>query len=297
MNSNTNKLKPELSIIIVSYNVYNKLLRCLRIVDKIINCEIIVVDNNSSDETIKKLTYNSFSKKIRLYKNQNNLGFARGANRGIRVAKGKFILLLNPDTIPNLKAIYNLLIFYKTNINNNLGLVGGRMIKPNHKGTHGTFVNKPSFFTALFDFTNLKKVFKNNKFTREFYYLDDQIKKEKVVYGLSGGFLLFSKSLIKKVGKFDKNYFMYLEDVDLGVRVREMGYLNYYLPQVSIIHESGSSSSNSKYRINVKAWRDSRNYYIKKHFNFIEKLILIPIFFFDSFIIDLIHRIKKEPLL
>jgi len=289
------KCQIKLSIIIISYNVYKKLIRCLNII-KNNNYEIIVIDNNSSDGTQKKLSNSSFSKFIRQINNQNNVGFARAVNQGIKVANCELILLLNPDTIPNLNAIKYLESFMVKNSNEKIGFIGGRLLKPGNCGIHGTFVNKPNPMTALFDFTNLKKIFKNNRFTKEFYYLNDFILNKKVVYGLSGGFLMFKKSLINNIGYFDENYFMYLEDVDIGVRAREYGYVNYYLPKAKIIHESGSSSSQSKYNINVKAWRQSRRYYVKKHFNIIWKLIIITAFIFDDILTDIIHIIKKEPL-
>ena len=108
--------RSKLSIIIVSYNVYNKLIRCINIV-KNSNFEIIVIDNNSSDNTQKKLSTSSFSKYIKQINNQKNDGFSKAVNQGIKLAKNDLILLLNPDTIPNIKAITHLVNFIKDNEN------------------------------------------------------------------------------------------------------------------------------------------------------------------------------------
>ncbi len=286
-----------LSIIIVSYNVFEKLIRCLELIIKEHNWEIIVIDNNSPDDSYNRLLNRNFSKNIKLNKNQYNVGFASAVNSGIRESKGKYLLLLNPDTIPSKKEIWKLLNFYmqKERENTNIGLVGGKMISD--KGVHGTYVNKPNFFTALFDFTNLKKVFKNNKFSNSFYFKGYNYKNPLLCYGLSGGFLLFNRMLVNEIGYFDENFFMYLEDVDFGVRSRARGFNNYFFPDSSIVHESGSSSSHSIYKINVTAWRESRKYYSKKHFSFLENYILQIAYFLDNIIVDTYHIITKKPLL
>jgi len=289
-------LHKHLSIIIVSYNVANELVRCLNIIEKMPFSEIIIVDNNSGDNTYNKLNKFILSNKIRFFKNKKNYGFAKAVNMGISLAKGKYILLLNPDTIPNLNAIDILLNYHFSSKGNNIGLLGGKMIDNIEGRIHGTYVDKPNPLTALFDFTNLKKIFKNNYYTKKFYYSNFKIKGPKLVYGLSGGFLLFKKDLTKEVGMFDENYFMYLEDVDFGVRVRAKGFENYYIPQAKIIHESGSSSKYSKYKINVVAWRNSKRYYVKKHFNVLWYIILSIVFLIDDFVTDIIHIIRKEPL-
>ncbi|MGI5828081.1 MAG: glycosyltransferase family 2 protein [Patescibacteria group bacterium] len=283
----------ELSIIIVNYNVKEKISTCISLLPKN-KYEIIVIDNNSVDGSYHHLI-KIFSNKVRFVNNSCNIGFAKAVNQGIKLAKGKLILLLNPDTVPNKEAIEVLLDFLRKD-SGKIGLVGGRLTKPGSDHIHDTFVNKPNFWTGVFEFTNLKKIFPNNKYSRNFYYKGDDITKPKLVYGLSGGFLMFRRDLIKDIGYFDENFFMYLEDVDFGVRSRQNGYQNYYLPQAKIVHDSGSSSRKSKYKINVKAWRHSRNYYFCKHCNYFERVILSALFYIDDLVVDIFHKIKKEPL-
>jgi len=281
-----------LTIIIVSFNVKEKLKKCLSKIVNRSNTEIIIIDNNSTDGTQSYLR-SKLHKTVRVYRNRENIGFSKAVNQGINKAKGKLILLLNPDTEPINKAI-DLLIPYA--LKRNVGLVGGKMIKPGSKLTHGTYVNKPNFLTGVFEFTNLKKVFPENKFSKSFYYKGEKNSKPKIVYGLSGGFLMFRKELIKRAGCFDEKFFMYLEDIDLGLRVRKMGFNNYFIPLATIIHDSGSSSSSSQYSINVKAWRNSRNYFFKKNFTLIEWVILKFLFFLDDIFIDTLHILQGRPL-
>jgi GT2 family glycosyltransferase len=291
---NNNKLN--LTIIIISYNVNNYLLNCL---DKIIykkNTEFIIIDNNSKDGSYSSIKQKYHNKKnVNIIKNKKNVGFAKAVNQGLKIALGQKVLLLNPDTIPSIQAIKKLELFIdKTK---KAGLVGGKMIHAVNKTVNGTCVDKPTFLIGLFEFTNLKKIFKNNIFSKKFYYKDCFVNKPKIVYGLSGGFLMFKKSLINKIGYFDNNYFMYLEDVDFGIRFRKAGYKNYYLPNAKIRHNSGSSSKHNKYRINVNAWKNSRNYFFKKHSNTYEWFFLNLAFMFDNLIINFKHKLFNEPLI
>lgn len=286
--------KIKLSIIIVSYNVKNKIMLCIKPIIGLKNTEIIIIDNNSTDNSYEYLYSQLKSTKIiKLLKNLKNKGFAKAVNQGIKISKGEKILLLNPDTIPNQKSIKILIKFLDNKIK--VGLVGGKMTKPQSGEIHGTYVDMPNFLTGIFEFTNLKKIFKNNYFSKKFYYKDKLINKPKLVYGLSGGFLLFKKALTEKIGMLDENFFMYLEDVDFGIRSRLAGYKNYYLPSATIIHDSGSSSNN-QYKINVSAWRNSKKYFFKKYLNHVEYLLLSLIFNLDDFINDLKHRLLKEKL-
>jgi hypothetical protein len=285
----------ELSIIIVSYNTKSILLQNYQQIIKfsLKNFEIIIIDNNSHDKSYEAIKEHA-APNLTLIKNKTNLGFTKAVNQGIKKAQGQYILLLNPDTIPNQQAIQKLLSFSKKHPKS--GLVGGKMIHFKTGKTNGTCVAQPTFLTGLFEFTNLKKIFKNNPHSRNFYYKNLKINKPLEVVGLSGGFLLFKKELVKQVGFLDENFFMYLEDVDFGIRVKQRGYKNYYIPSAQIIHDSGSSSKNSKYRINVTAWRNSRNYFFQKHFHGLQWQILKRAFKIDDTLIDLKHKLLRQPL-
>lgn len=275
------------SIIIISYNVKNKLIKCLKKLHlRSKKWEIIIIDNNSKDKTFNILK-KKFNKKIVLKRNFKNIGFSKAVNQGIEISKGKYILLLNPDTIPSTDAIKRLLNYFKKR--NDVGIIGGEILKPKTRKRHGTYVSKPTFLTGIFDFTNLRKIFPQNIFHRKFYYKDENIQKPKDVWGLSGGFMLIKRDVIEKIGNMDENFFMYLEDIDFCMRAKEAGFRVVYYTNASIIHDSGSSSPN-KYHINIKAWRKSKKYFFKKHLNFIQGNILFLLFTLDEFLIDLKHK-------
>lgn len=282
---------PLISIIIVSYNVKDKLMKCLsRLKSAFEKWEVIIIDNDSCDNSVVAIRA-CFKEKITLERNSKNVGFAKAVNQGIKLSNGNYILLLNPDTIPSVAAIERLLDVAKKY--HNVGIVGGVMLDPKTKKKQRTYVSKPNFLTGIFEFTNLKKIFPNNIFYREFYYKNQKVKKIKDVWGVSGAFMLIKKDVIRKIGGMDEGFFMYLEDVDFCIRARKAGFRVLFYPKASIAHYAGSSSPN-KYRINVSAWRHSRRHFFKKHLSFIESCILNLFFLLDEIFVDIKHKICGE---
>ncbi len=286
-----------LSIIIVTYNVREHLIKCLKSIIKWwprCPTEIILVDNNSKDgtlEAIQKLKIRN----LKLIKNKENIGFSKAINIGIKKSKGNFFLLLNPDTVILKNSINKLVKFALENPG--IGIIGGKTLKIGKKEIHRTYFNKVNFLTALFEFTNLKKIFPNNVFYRNFYYVDEDENEMRNVCGVSGGFMLIKKLIIKKIGYLEEKFFLYLEDVDFCLRAKKKGIKIVYYPEPTIKHHFGASSEYSKYRINVKAWRNSRKVFFRKHFGLFWGNILRLIFIVEDYILDLKHFLKnaKKP--
>jgi len=154
----------QISTIIVNYNSsihVNRLINSLKVIDQYIK-EIIIIDNNSED--INKLKLNS---KIKLVKNKINYGFAKAVNQGIKKSKNEIILLINPDCYIENNSI--LKSINKISKEKKIGAIGGKIKKANSNNYHLTANSKPNFFTGLFEFTNLKKLFPNNPFSRKFW--------------------------------------------------------------------------------------------------------------------------------
>ncbi|MDP4009879.1 MAG: glycosyltransferase family 2 protein [Candidatus Shapirobacteria bacterium] len=281
---------PKASVIIVNYNStehLNRLIRSLSVIQKIIK-EIIVVDNNSFE--LKKLKQ---QKQIKLIKNKNNLGFAKAVNQGIKQSKSKFIILLNPDTLLENDSIIESFSYLIKNPD--VGVIGGRIKKMYKNSYQYTATNKPSFLTALFEFTNLKKIFPNNKISKKFWVeTNNNLKEPTEVSSLCGAYIIFRKRNHKTFNYFDENYFLYLEDLDFCLTLKNKGYKIIFDPRSSINHISGASS-NSKYHIVLKYWYISRKYFFRKYFPKPVGYFLNFIFYIEELFLQIYHYIKHEP--
>ncbi len=278
----------KLSIIILTYNSETHISECLQSIIKETanNSEIIVIDNNSSDKTIKTLRKKKF--KLKIIQNHRNLGFSTGINIGIKEAKREYVLIINPDTIIAPGAIKKLLECSK---HYKAGIVGGKLLKKN-KGIHGSFVRKPELLTGIFDFTNLRKIIPYDYFHNKHYYLNEKFPvKAREVDAVSGACMLIKKCIFNDIGYFDEKFFMYLEDVDFCIRAKQAGYKIIFCPNSNIFHEGGSSSAN-KDKINYAAWSSSRRYYFKKNFSTIENMIIQPLFVLDDVISTIWRKIR-----
>lgn len=278
----------ELDIIIVNYNSTKhsiNLIESTNLIKEIIN-KIILIDNNSQDFKKK-----FFKKEIEIIKNKNNLGFAKAVNQGIKKSKSKFILILNPDTVIINNSIKKLLS--EIIKNNEIGAIGGKMEYFNGK-KYLTANSKPSLFTGLFEFTNLKRIFPNNYFSKRFWPEITKKNNEPIeVTSLCGAFILFRRKNKKKLNLFDENYFLYLEDLDFCISLKRKGYKIILYPKSKIKHFGGGSNS-SKYKTVLKHWYKSRKYFFKKHLNKREFLILKIIFHLEEKLLKIYHYIKNE---
>jgi len=265
----------KLTLITVTYNSNKEifhLMKSLKFIENGIK-EIIIVDNNSvifEPKKIKKL-----SNKIKIIQNKQNVGFAKAVNQGIKISKSDFILLLNPDTYLMDSSI--LKSFDSIQKNKKIGIIGGKIKYPNNK-PYLTANTKPTFLTGLFEFTNLKKIFPKNKFSKKFWLENyKNIKKPIDVSSLCGAYLIFRKKINKKLNLFDENFFMYMEDIDFGIKNNKEGYRVVFDPNSQIFH-IGGASSNNKYKTSLNYWYKSRKIFFQKHSNAFEGIILHTIF-------------------
>jgi hypothetical protein len=283
----------EISVIIVSYNsndtIY-KLLTSLKLIDTCIS-EIIIIDNNSVffyKDKIKNL-----SVKIKIIENKKNIGFAKAVNQGIRICKSNYVLLLNPDTYLIDRSIINSFRIIKKD--SRVGAIGGKILNEKLKNNF-TANSKPSFLTGLFEFTNLKKIYPKNKYTSNFWIeKNKKINKPIDVSSLCGAYLLFRKKINNKLNLFNEKYFLYLEDVDFGIKINNQGYRVVFDPDSQIVH-IGGYSTNNKYKTNLNEWYKSREIFFKKHLNFFAGIILISIFKIEKNILKFRSLIQHESI-
>ena len=229
----------QLSVIIINFNVKYFLEQCLLSVIKAmknIDGEIIVIDNNSDDDSFL-FFQNSFSE-VHFIWNKTNNGFAKANNQALKIAKGDNILFLNPDTIIPEDCFEKCIAFISQN-NCALGIKmldgSGNFLKESKRAF-------PSPATSLFKLFGLAKLFPHSKIFGKYHlgYLSENENHEVDV--LAGAFMMIPKNILNTVGSFDEDFFMYGEDIDLSFRIQKAGFKNFYFSESSIIHFKGEST-------------------------------------------------------
>ena len=251
----------QLSVIILNYNVRYFLELCVLSVQNAIqnlDAEIIVIDNNSQDdscEMMKKRFPN-----VKLIENKENSGFPKGNNIGVALAQGDYICILNPDTVVAEDTFTKVLAFAKEQ--KDLGIVGVKLID----GT-GNFLPecKRGTPTPLVAFTKITGLYKIFPKTFGKYYAQHLSENETgKVEILVGAFMLMKRELYTEIGGFDENCFMYSDDIDLSYMALQKGKSNYYFHETTVIHYKGESTV--KDGTYMKRFREAMNFFYKKHF-------------------------------
>lgn len=255
----------QLSVIVVNYNVEHFLHQCLDSVkqaSKRVSVEIIVVDNCSVDGSLEML--NNYFPDVQLIANKDNVGFSRANNQAIRVCKGKYVLLLNPDTVVAEDTFEKVVQFMDEN--EDCGGLGVHMIDGKGHFLPESKRGLPTPRVAFYKIFGLSSVFpKSRRFGQ---YHQGHLPEFEIneIDVLSGAFMLMRKSALDKVGLLDEDYFMYGEDIDLSYRIKLGGYKNYYFPETSIIHYKGESTKKSSVNY-VLVFYKAMVIFARKHFS------------------------------
>ena len=231
----------QLSVIILNYNVRYFLEQCVLSVKNAtqnLRAEIIVVDNNSPDDSCQMLK-ERFPDVI-LIENKENSGFPKGNNIGVNIASGEYICILNPDTVVAEDTFEKILAFAKTKTD--LGLVGCKLID----GT-GNFLPEskrgiPTPFVAFTKIFGLYKIFPGIKSFGKYYASHIKENETGKIEILVGAFMVMKRDLYQEIGGFDERYFMYGEDIDLSFSALKKGKSNYYFHETTVIHYKGEST-------------------------------------------------------
>lgn len=252
----------KISVVIVNYNVKYFLAQCLQSLFKSlkeIESEVFVVDNASSDDSMAYITQ-LFPQVTYIY-NTENVGFAKANNQAIRLSKGEYVLVLNPDTILPESNIEDVLYFMDNN--KEVGACGLKMLSPTGHFLPESKRGYPSPSVSFWRLTGIHRLFPNNKYFDGYYlsYLDKE--KKHSVPVLAGAYMMLRSSSLKKTGLLDEDFFMYGEDIDLSYRIIEAGFKNYYLPY-SILHYKGESTSKNSYKY-VRVFYGAMSIFFKKH--------------------------------
>lgn len=234
----------DLSVVIVNYNVEYFLEQCLLSVEKAaknIDAEIFVVDNNSVDGSVN-LVKEKFPF-VKLIENKKNTGFSFANNQAIKESNGKYVLLLNPDTLVEEDTFEKIIKFM--NEHQDAGGLGVLMVDGKGIFLPESKRGLPTPMVAFYKIFGLSALFPKSKIFGRYHlgYLDKN--KTHEIEILSGAFMLIRKKVLDEIGLLDETFFMYGEDIDLSYRITKAGYKNYYFPETKIIHYKGESTKKS----------------------------------------------------
>ncbi len=253
----------DLSIIIVNYNVKEFLQNLIHSINKAsqtISAEIIVVDNASDDGSVEFIR-EKFPE-VKLFANDKNLGFSKANNIGLKAAKGKYLLLLNPDTLVREDTFTKMIEFFETHTD--AGLAGCKILNPDGTLQLACRRSFPGPWTSFTKVTGLSSLFPNSKLFARYNlsYLNENQTYE--VDAISGSFMMFPRKVYEKVGGLDEQFFMYGEDLDLCFRIQKSGSKVYYVHSTQIIHYKGESTKRSNLD-ETKIFYNAMHLFVKKH--------------------------------
>jgi N-acetylglucosaminyl-diphospho-decaprenol L-rhamnosyltransferase len=253
------------SIIIVNFNSGALLQKTVDSIFRFLDSqdfEVIVIDNNSTDSSFDYLK--SINGKFSIFFSEENLGFSKGCNLGSVMAKGEYLLFLNPDT-----EIIN--VDFKTLIDlylsdSRIGSIGIKQI--GLYGVNKSCANFPTLSNYWLKNLGLSNIFPN---FFSFRFLSIDYDKSQFVDQVIGSFLFISKQVFNKFNGFDERFFVFYEEMDLALRMNREGYLNYYFSENSVFHLGGGTTSKIKKFQLLYSW-DSRIKFFEKHFSLLYSL-------------------------
>lgn len=255
----------KLSIVIVNYNVRHYLTACLDSVARAlddIEGEVFVVDNNSSDDSVETIIRDY--PWVHLINNNENLGFSKANNIAIRQSKGKYVLLLNPDTIVGKDTLRGVVEFLDNNPK--AGAAGVRM----HNGD-GTLAPESRRAIPTPWIAGLKML----GFTKRYYMSHLSWDEPGLIEVVSGAFFMVRRAALDEVGLLDEDFFMYGEDIDFSFRILKGDWQNWYLPY-DIVHYKGQSTQKSDFRY-VHVFYQAMLIFFRKHYSHLSFFFTLPV--------------------
>jgi len=251
---------PEISVVIPSWNTRDYLEACLLSLDRAPNpsIEIIVVENGSEDGSREYLQGDRPD--VRLVVNERNEGFAHACNQGIALATGKYVFLLNTDTEIRGNALQKLYCFLEGH--DEYGAVAPRLVHPDGR-TQPTVQAFPSLWTPLFFATPLERWFPDLRELKRYFLRDWSQETSEDIDQPPAAALLVRRSVLEEVGVFDETLWLFFNDVDLSLRMREAGWKTRYLAEAEVLHHVGGSTRN--FGSFVPEWQKNRLAFYRKH--------------------------------
>jgi GT2 family glycosyltransferase len=256
---------PDLSICIVTLRARDYLRDCLLSIAEHppqMRYEIIVVDQNSQDGTKEMLAVEFPA--VRVLHTAGNEGFTRPMNLAMQVAEGRFVLLINPDTLLHESALDLMVRYLETNPE--VGIVGPKVLNPDGTLQEPCRRGDSRPWAVISYFIGLSKLFPKKAFFNG--YLLSHLDEDQIhpVDGVSGSCMLVRREVIEKIGYLDECFFAYQEDADYCLRARQAGWQVVYYPQAKITHFGGQGGSRVQPYRSILAWHKSYFLYYRKNF-------------------------------
>jgi len=256
----------QVSILVVTYNSSSTIRACLESVflaTRGLESEVIVVDNLSTDDTTSVLNeLSSQNAELRLKINRTNRGFAVGNNQALEMARGQYILILNPDTILRDDVLKNLLV--ELEADEKIGAVAPQLQFPDGR-IQKTCRRFPGHMDVIYNVFGLSSLFPESRRMNGWKMGDFDHTSRQEVDQPAGAALLVRGDLLRSLNGFDENFPMFFNDVDLCKRIKAAGYTIWYLPKYSIQHLGGVSVKQVKMKMTISSHISFFRYF-EKHF-------------------------------
>lgn len=253
----------DLSVIIVNWNSKEYLCKCIASLlaqTHGLEFEIIVIDSASFDGCDRMLE--EHYPHVRFLQSKENLGFGKANNAAFRLSRGRHVLFLNPDTELVGPAIN--ILDERLRTLPRAGIVGCRLLNSDRTVQTSCIQSLPTILNQLLDSEYLRARWPRSALwgTAPLYEANHL---PKVVEGITGACLMLKRDAFERVGMFSEDYFMYAEDLDLCYKLRKAGYINYYVPDATLIHYGGGSSQAAASNFSVVMMRESIWQFLRKH--------------------------------
>jgi|SRR4030095_4119254 len=265
-----------LSIVIANWNTREMINQCIESIfgsQAKTELEIIVIDNGSSDGSAEFLE--SLGEKIVLIRNHENLGYSKACNQGMKIAEGKYVLLLGSDTIMQKNTIEECINFLETDPG--AGAVGCKLLNPDGS-VQNSCKKFPKLKNAFYTYLSL------DYFNKDYDMAGFDYSRTIEVEQIDATFLMIRKSLLEKIGYFDESYGILYNDVDLCRKIWNSGFKIYFLHTCSVIHYGSHSTKKAGFKLRKKMYGDIYRYY-KNHFGF-KARFLYPILVFRLLVVS-----------
>ena len=253
------------SAIIVTHNSAASIVACLEALARE-DCEIVVVDNASRDDTVRRVEEYVAWHPVRLIANPKNAGFAAAVNQGARDTSGEALLVLNPDAVAEPGAVKTLLTCLETT---GASAVGGALLDVDGHPERGfTFRRLPTLSSLLCEVLLVNQIWPRNPVNRRYRCLDADYTRQQEVEQPAGACLAITRRAFESAGGFDEQFFpVWFEDVDLCRRLLKMGGRIVYCPEARFRHAGGHSVSQLTFRDKQMFWYGNMLKYARKQFS------------------------------